>query len=78
MPRPMNPYPQSPVYENLFHRTAAVALDIIVVGGSIGGLAAAYNLVQAGHNVEVLEATDGTGPVSPLAQMFVVLCSLLI
>lgn len=52
------PFPATPVHENLFHRRAAVSLDIIVVGGSISGLSAAYNLRQAGHNVRVLERSN--------------------
>nr|AGK29858.1 FAD-binding protein [Volvariella volvacea] len=39
--------------------SSAVALDIVVVGGGIAGLASAYALQQAGHNVRVLEKTDG-------------------
>lgn len=52
-------FPDSPVLENLFHRTAEVVLDVVVVGGSIAGLSAAYNFKQAGHNVRVLEKSDG-------------------
>ncbi|KAH8110332.1 FAD/NAD-binding domain-containing protein [Phellopilus nigrolimitatus] len=52
------PFPATPVHENLFHRRAAVSLDIIVVGGSISGLSAAYNLRQAGHNVRVVERSN--------------------
>ena len=57
-------FPTSPVHENLFHRKAAGALDFLVVGGSIAGLAAAYNLRQAGHRVRVLEKGDGKYDVS--------------
>ena len=57
-------FPTSPVHENLFHRKAAAALDFLVVGGSIAGLAAAYNLRQAGHRVRVLEKGDGKYDVS--------------
>ena len=53
------PFPPSPVYSNLFHRTADVSLHFIVVGGSVGGLSAAYNLLQAGHTVHVLEKSSG-------------------
>lgn len=37
------------------------AQDIIVVGGGIAGLTAAYYLQQAGHSVQVLEAADHIG-----------------
>ncbi|KAH8110329.1 FAD/NAD-binding domain-containing protein [Phellopilus nigrolimitatus] len=40
--------------------TAGVALQFIVVGGSIAGLSCAYNLRQAGHRVRVLERTSNT------------------
>ncbi|KAH6904276.1 hypothetical protein BKA70DRAFT_1226927 [Coprinopsis sp. MPI-PUGE-AT-0042] len=39
---------------------APFALNFIVVGGSISGLATAYSLKQAGHNVLVIEKGDGT------------------
>lgn len=52
-------FPSSPVYEDLFHRQAEESLKILVVGGSISGLSAAYNLKQAGHDVRVLEKSDG-------------------
>ncbi|THH08949.1 hypothetical protein EW145_g2356 [Phellinidium pouzarii] len=52
-------FPSSPVHSDLLRRHAAVCLDIIVIGASIGGLSAAYNLKQAGHNVRVLEKSDG-------------------
>ncbi|THU85129.1 FAD/NAD(P)-binding domain-containing protein [Dendrothele bispora CBS 962.96] len=38
---------------------AQVPLRILVVGGSIGGLASAYTLQRAGHDVIVLEQGDG-------------------
>lgn len=43
------------------HRRAAssVPLKITVVGGSIAGLASAYALQRAGHNVTVIEKSDG-------------------
>ena len=63
-------FPTSPVHENLFHRKAAAALDFLVVGGSIAGLAAAYNLRQAGHRVRVLEKGDGKYDVSEGSPLF--------
>lgn len=56
-------FPTRPVLDDLFHRKAAVRLDFLIVGGSIGGLACAYNLKQAGHNVRVLERSSGPGNV---------------
>ncbi|KII85366.1 hypothetical protein PLICRDRAFT_116157 [Plicaturopsis crispa FD-325 SS-3] len=41
-------------------RKTELPLDIVVVGGNVGGLAAAYALHTAGHRVRVLEASDGT------------------
>ncbi|KAJ7596022.1 hypothetical protein C8J56DRAFT_923857 [Mycena floridula] len=40
-------------------RRASVGLRIAVVGGSVAGLAAAYALQRAGHDVVVLEQGDG-------------------
>ncbi|EJC98356.1 FAD/NAD-binding domain-containing protein [Fomitiporia mediterranea MF3/22] len=37
-------------------RTAATCLDIIIIGGGIGGLAAALCLAHAGHNITIFEA----------------------
>ena len=51
--------PPGPVKENLFHRVSSVSLDVIVIGGGIEGLWAAYNLKQAGHNVRVFEKSAG-------------------
>ncbi|KAI5121809.1 hypothetical protein M0805_009801 [Coniferiporia weirii] len=54
-------FPSAPVREDLFRRRAEVTLDFVVVGGSVAGLACAYNLKQAGHNVRVLERSSGPG-----------------
>lgn len=43
---------------------SVVSLRILVVGGSIGGLATAYALQKAGHDVVVLEQSDGKTRVS--------------
>lgn len=64
-PRPQMTFPTSPVLKDLFHRRSAVSLDFIVIGASIAGLSAAYNLKQAGHNVRVLEKSDGKLKVRP-------------
>ena len=37
---------------------AELPIDIIVIGASVAGLASAYSLRQAGHNVLVLEADN--------------------
>ncbi|KZT21551.1 FAD/NAD(P)-binding domain-containing protein [Neolentinus lepideus HHB14362 ss-1] len=41
------------------NKKAAHSLSFVVVGGSISGLACAYTLSKAGHNVTVLEKSDG-------------------
>ena len=46
-----------------FPQRATLPLNFIVVGGSITGLACAYNLQAAGHTVRVLEKGDGVGTV---------------
>ena len=46
-----------------FPQTATLPLNFIIVGGSIAGLACAYNLQKAGHKVRVLEKDDAVGTV---------------
>lgn len=58
-------FPTSPVLDDLFRRRSAVSLNFLVIGASIAGLSAAYNLKQAGHNVRVLEKSDGKLKVRP-------------
>ena len=43
-------------------RKASLILDILVVGGGIGGLCAAFCLTQAGHRVTVIESSPVMGP----------------
>ncbi|KAI0730565.1 FAD/NAD(P)-binding domain-containing protein [Earliella scabrosa] len=43
-------------------RKATLTIDILVVGGGIGGLAVAYMLSNAGHRVRVLERHDLNAP----------------
>ncbi|THH08944.1 hypothetical protein EW145_g2362 [Phellinidium pouzarii] len=40
-------------------RTAKLRLSFVIVGASVAGLACAYSLKKAGHDVLVLEAEDG-------------------
>ena len=49
-----------PLYDG---RVASLSLNTIVVGGGIGGLAAAHALAHAGHRVTILEAASDMGEV---------------
>ncbi|KAJ7489334.1 hypothetical protein FB451DRAFT_1224554 [Mycena latifolia] len=40
-------------------RRAGVSLRVVVVGGGLAGIASAFTLQRAGHNVTVLERSDG-------------------
>jgi len=44
-------------------RKATLALDIIVVGCGLGGLAAAFCLTQAGHRVTIIESSSVIGDI---------------
>lgn len=44
-------------------RKASLALDIVVVGCGLGGLAAAFCLTQAGHRVTIIESAPVIGEV---------------
>lgn len=50
-------------------RKASLALDIIVVGCGIGGLAAAFCLAQAGHHVTIVESSPMVGEVGAGMQL---------
>ncbi|KAF8965779.1 hypothetical protein BDZ97DRAFT_755760 [Flammula alnicola] len=41
------------------HERAGITLKIVVVGGNIAGLAVAYALKRAGHDIVVIEKSDG-------------------
>ncbi|KAH9948607.1 FAD/NAD-P-binding domain-containing protein [Amylocystis lapponica] len=45
--------------EQLSHVTATLAIDFVIVGGGIAGLASAFALARAGHRAVVLEKADG-------------------
>jgi salicylate hydroxylase len=50
-------------------RKASIALDIIVVGCGIGGLSAAFCLIQAGHRVTIIESYPVIGEVGAGIQL---------
>jgi len=44
-------------------RKASLTLDVIVVGCGLGGLAAAFCLIQAGHRVTIIESSSVIGDI---------------
>ena len=54
-PPPQSPEPQSP------EPASEDQVDVIVVGAGLSGLVAAYELVRAGYDVRVLEASNKAG-----------------
>ena len=53
------PGPPQSIYGS---RKASLALKVIVVGCGIGGLSAAFCLMQAGHSVTIVESSPEIGP----------------
>lgn len=39
-------------------KKASISLDVIIVGGGVAGMAAAFALGRAGHNITVVEASS--------------------
>lgn len=54
-------------------RAAALKLNFVIVGGSLGGLAAAYKLATSGHYVHVIEKKEG---LTKVRKVSVVVCHL--
>jgi salicylate hydroxylase len=50
-------------------RKAALSLKVIIVGGGLGGLAAAYCLGQAGHEITVVESASAISDVGAGIQL---------
>lgn len=59
-------------------RTAPLSLNVVVVGCGLGGLAAAYALAKAGHQVTILEDAPAIGEVGAGIQVSPNLSRLLI
>ncbi len=36
-------------------------MKVVIIGGGVGGLGAGYDLVRAGHEVRIYEASDALG-----------------
>ncbi|KZS96724.1 FAD/NAD(P)-binding domain-containing protein [Sistotremastrum niveocremeum HHB9708] len=52
---------------NVFHgRKSAVSLSVVVIGGGLPGLAAAFSLQKAGHSVVLVAQTKGASSTSAL------------
>lgn len=57
--------PRNAVVDNVNDPVMARPLDVVIVGGGIGGLSAAIAIRLAGHNVVVLEAAEKIEEVRP-------------
>ena len=59
-------------------RRAGLALNILIIGCGIGGLAAAHTLAHAGHNITIVESAAQIGEVGAGIQVTPNLSRLLI